>query len=684
MLYFVCAPPGQQLFLRLPAKTVEKPELERKYGVRFESDYALDCFDAYMANRCQVCAKRSGQQGQQQMPNVEFGTFSELRAHMAQAHKLSFCHICCEHLNVLCKDRRVYNRHQLQLHMSGKLWDERNGFRGHPTCQFCEQRFYDDEQHYRHLRKEHYICQFCDQDGREHNVFYRNQHQLNQHNRRFHHACSDPECLQMGIVFRTDVELDVHRAKQHSRLAGSGRVGNMIPVDIQFSHTSRFGNSGGGTSSAVAAATSDESARVPVSGTAELRGYQPTTQVVRIVPSAQAQSQKPTRIVRSTATAPFNTNEFPGLPQQQQPPPPTMPYGAPPGWTPTNMPPPLLPVGRSHPLSVHSKEQFPTLGGDTNRANSSSATGKNAQKQAQNTIWGQKSNRELFAPKTTLPESSADGKKESEQPKRSKFVAAPECWPEHMLEKLKAREEGLPDPDPIKPPHWLNPPKKEKKRKSKTVPVTSAANKIAAAGIDLVPSSSKFNPLAAYDESNEEGGEGKKNWWSAGGAEPRVKLAPSSSGDPDFVQIQLLGSERRPTRESPLLTENEAADVEQSGRQKENEEEEDWERRDDQHPNRDCDLSLPPPPGFPNMHTTTATAATIQNTCKTVSNCLDQHENKAAVSEESLTTESNQSSSSIIHLTMRSIASALFGGGAGIEEVGNEAEQQQSVEKGTK
>jgi len=34
-----------------------------------------------------------------------------------------------------------------------------------------------------------------------------------------------------------------------------------------------------------------------------------------------------------------------------------------------------------------------------------------------------------------------------------------------MLKKLKARELGLPDPEPIEPPSWLNPPKKEKKRK---------------------------------------------------------------------------------------------------------------------------------------------------------------------------------------------------------------------------
>jgi hypothetical protein len=131
---------------------------------------------------------------------------------------------------------------------------------------------------------------------------------------------------------------------------------------------------------------------------------------------------------------------------------------------------------------LNSNEQFPTL---SNIGSSQSSK----QQQQNKTIWGQwgqKSNKELvrrkcknfeskfnsiqFAPRADGTDSSG---KKSEDPKRPKFIASPECWPEHMQEKLKARELGLPDPDPIVPPHWLNQPKKEKKRK---VPLYNPTN----------------------------------------------------------------------------------------------------------------------------------------------------------------------------------------------------------------
>lgn len=99
-----------------------------------------------------------------------FATFGALRHHMGQEHELSFCHICSENLNVLTKDRKTYTRMELQQHMQGKMRGE-DGFRGHPKCLFCEQRFFDDEQQYRHLRREHYFCQICETDGAS-NVFY--------------------------------------------------------------------------------------------------------------------------------------------------------------------------------------------------------------------------------------------------------------------------------------------------------------------------------------------------------------------------------------------------------------------------------------------------------------------------------------------------------------------------------
>uniref|UniRef100_A0A1I8BLC1 RING-type domain-containing protein n=1 Tax=Meloidogyne hapla TaxID=6305 RepID=A0A1I8BLC1_MELHA len=487
ILYYVSAPPGQKLLLKLPANCIDHTEYESKYSVRFDSKYALECFDSYMANRCKECTK-SGQR-------VEFGTFAELRSHMSQDHQLSFCRICCDNLNVLIKDRHVYTRETLQLHMNGKLKsDQQDGFKGHPTCKFCEERFYDDEQQYRHLRKEHYFCQFCHQQGVESNTFYRNQYQLNQHNRQRHHPCLDQECLQMGIVFHTDVELNVHKAKQHHRLAqnGSGNSrGGTIPLEFQFVHSR-----GGGSSSRQMQNEDNE----PVEKQQQNQ-QKSSSQIVRIVPSAQSQQQN-VKIVKSSFTNPMqSTDNFPSLASDQQNTP-FVPYGAPPGFAPivttnnlnlTNKFSDQQNDTLRRQLPLSSAEQFPSLSGST--SGSSSALAKNVWGQ---TVWGQKSNKDLFTPK---PENELNKKKDDE-PKRQSFVPAPDCWPEHMLKKLKARELGLPDPEPIEPPHWLNPPKKEKKRKAKTVTAASLMNRLAASEVsELASSSSKFNSLSAFDET---------------------------------------------------------------------------------------------------------------------------------------------------------------------------------------
>lgn len=40
--------------------------------------------------------------------------------------------------------------------------------RGHPLCEFCDERYLDRDELFRHLRKEHYFCHFCDADGSNH------------------------------------------------------------------------------------------------------------------------------------------------------------------------------------------------------------------------------------------------------------------------------------------------------------------------------------------------------------------------------------------------------------------------------------------------------------------------------------------------------------------------------------
>jgi hypothetical protein len=60
--------------------------------------------------------------------NVEFPTFAALKHHYGQVHKVSFCHICCDHLNILPKNRVTYTNEDLQKHMNGEL--NEYGFKG--------------------------------------------------------------------------------------------------------------------------------------------------------------------------------------------------------------------------------------------------------------------------------------------------------------------------------------------------------------------------------------------------------------------------------------------------------------------------------------------------------------------------------------------------------------------------
>lgn len=37
--------------------------------------------------------------------------------------------------------------------------------RGHPLCKFCDERYLDNDELLKHLRRDHYFCHFCDSDG---------------------------------------------------------------------------------------------------------------------------------------------------------------------------------------------------------------------------------------------------------------------------------------------------------------------------------------------------------------------------------------------------------------------------------------------------------------------------------------------------------------------------------------
>lgn len=79
--------------------------------------------------------------------------------------------------------------------------------RGHPLCEFCEERFMDADDLYRHLRKEHLYCHLCDADGK--NLYYPSHASLAHHFRTDHYLCEEGDCAgqHLTAVFRSEIDL---------------------------------------------------------------------------------------------------------------------------------------------------------------------------------------------------------------------------------------------------------------------------------------------------------------------------------------------------------------------------------------------------------------------------------------------------------------------------------------------
>ncbi|CAJ0960089.1 unnamed protein product, partial [Mesorhabditis belari] len=199
--------------LNLP--TSEHPDEER-YKIRFQNGSAGERYEKYLAHVCKVCKVEEGER-------KEFPTFVSLRQHMSQVHQLSFCHICTDNINLLSRERKTYTREQLQRHIKNGDPEDKSQ-KGHPSCLFCEQRFFDEEARYRHLRKDHFFCQFCEAEGVAMNIFYGRHSDLTDHYSKEHLVCDVLECKNAGIAFSNQMDLKLHMSKEH----GNGRQGLAI------------------------------------------------------------------------------------------------------------------------------------------------------------------------------------------------------------------------------------------------------------------------------------------------------------------------------------------------------------------------------------------------------------------------------------------------------------------------
>ncbi|XP_014681187.1 PREDICTED: zinc finger protein 598-like [Priapulus caudatus] len=198
---------------------------DRKYGVYFSDDGVAQAFRDLLSHRCHVCDDRRPER-----------SFAALRDHMRREHDLFYCDICVEHLKMFSHERKAYTRKQLAMHRRCGDADDLS-YKGHPLCEFCDERYLDNDELYRHLRREHYFCHFCDADG--HYKYYSDYTVLREHFRAEHHLCEEGDCIdeKFTSAFRSDIDLRAHRMGHHSKNMTKAEARQARTLELEFTFT---------------------------------------------------------------------------------------------------------------------------------------------------------------------------------------------------------------------------------------------------------------------------------------------------------------------------------------------------------------------------------------------------------------------------------------------------------------
>ncbi|KAI1097319.1 hypothetical protein F4804DRAFT_327956 [Jackrogersella minutella] len=144
----------------------------------------------------------------------------DLHRHVRSAHQKKMCDLCTRNKKVFTHEHELFTDKELEKHM--RHGDDRpgavdqTGFRGHPLCGFCGQRFYDDDKLYEHCRHKHERCFLCDREDPRQPHYYRDYNALEEHFKRDHFLCLDRECLEKKfVVFGSEIDLKAHQLSEH-------------------------------------------------------------------------------------------------------------------------------------------------------------------------------------------------------------------------------------------------------------------------------------------------------------------------------------------------------------------------------------------------------------------------------------------------------------------------------------
>lgn len=199
----------------------------RKYKIFFEDSQIQKKFEKLNEHRCSKC-------------NLLERNLKALQQHLSKTHTLFFCALCLEHLKIFPSERKPYTRQELALHRRQGDKDD-TSYKGHPLCRFCDERYMDNDELFKHLRKDHYYCHFCESDGSQ--DYYSDYADLKDHFKAKHYLCEEGDCAntQFTHAFRSRIDFQAHQANSHSRLMSKtqAKQARTIEVDIQLAPRNR-------------------------------------------------------------------------------------------------------------------------------------------------------------------------------------------------------------------------------------------------------------------------------------------------------------------------------------------------------------------------------------------------------------------------------------------------------------
>lgn len=155
-------------------------------------------------------------------PSCDFAGLGwpDLHRHVKSTHHKRMCDLCTRNKRVFTHEHELFQDRELERHM--RHGDDRpgavdqTGFKGHPLCGFCGERFYDDDKLFEHCRAKHERCFICDRRNSRQPHYFLNYDALERHFRKDHFPCIDPECLEKKfVVFESEMDLKAHQLSEH-------------------------------------------------------------------------------------------------------------------------------------------------------------------------------------------------------------------------------------------------------------------------------------------------------------------------------------------------------------------------------------------------------------------------------------------------------------------------------------